>query len=71
MTEMTPEPMPIAVTVTPVTYLDVVVDGPAGLKVTLHIPDGEPVWDALDAFVAALPQVIEQGMREAEEALDA
>lgn len=67
MTQMIPEALPVRVDVTPVAYIDVVVEGPQGLKATLHIPDGEEVWDVLDQFVAALPQSIEAGMRDAEE----
>ena len=70
MTQMIPEALPVAVTVTPVAYLDVIVDGPGGLKATLHVPDDEDVWDALDSFVTALPQAIEQGMVQAREDLN-
>lgn len=67
MTQMIPEALPVRVDVTPVAYIDVVVEGPGGLKATLHIPDGEEVWDVLDEFVAALPQAIVAGMRDADE----
>ena len=64
MTQMIPEALPVAVTVTP--RLDVVVEGPGGLNATLYVPDDEQVWDVLDEFVAALPQAIEEGMRAAD-----
>lgn len=71
MTQMIPEALPVAVTVTPVAYLDVVVEGPQGLKATLHIPESEEVWEVLQEFVGALPQAIEEGMAQAREELDA
>ena len=72
MTQMIPEALPAAVTVTPVAYIDVVVEGPGGLKATLRIPEDEEVWDALDVFVQSLPQAITEGMRQKEqEAADA
>ena len=66
MTQMIPEALPVRVDVEPVAYIDVVVTGPNDLKATLHIPDGEEVWDVLDEFVAALPQAIEEGLRAAD-----
>lgn len=62
MTQMIPEALPVRVDVTPVAYIDVVIEGPQGLKATLHIPDSEEVWDVLDEFVAAIPQAVTQGM---------
>ena len=65
MTQMIPEAMPVAVTVSPVSYVEVVVEGPGGLKATLHSPDNDEAYDALPEFVAALPQAIEQGLEHA------
>lgn len=70
MTQMVPEALPVAVTVNPVAYLDVVVEGPEGLKATLHIPEDEEVWEVLSEFVNALPQAIEEGMAQARADLD-
>jgi len=66
MTQMSTEPMPLAVTVTPVSYLDVFVKGPGGLRVMLTIPDDDDAYNALDEFVEALPQAIRAGMESAD-----
>lgn len=70
MTQMIPEALPVAVTVTPVAYVDVVVEGPEGLKATLHIPESEEVWEVLQEFVGALPQAIEAGLQQARNDLE-
>ena len=66
MTQLIPEAMPVAVTVTPVAYVEVVIEGPGGLKATLHSPDSEDAYNALPEFVAALPQAIQEGLEAAE-----
>lgn len=70
MTQMIPEALPVRVDVEPVAYIDVVVTGPYDLKATLHIPDGEEVWDVLNEFVTALPQAIGEGLQNARDEVD-
>lgn len=63
-------PMEIRADVRVVSHLDIDIQGPGGLTAQLHLPDEEEAYDALDEFVAALPQTIRAAMEAAEERAD-